>query len=307
MNVILGTGPLGFAVMRELVRRRKPVRMVNTSGVADVPDGVELAKADLYNVEEAKAAMQGADVVFQCAQPPYHKWPELFPKLQESIMAGAAAVRARIVVADNLYMYGEVDGDIHEGLPYRANTRKGRVRAALADRWMEAHRQGKLKAVIGRGSNFFGPHVSESIVGDMLFKPALAGKKCTLLGNLDMPHTLTYIEDFGRALVTLSEYDDAYGESWHVPNAETVTLRQFAEAAYRAAGFPPKAGAMSRTMLKIGGMFIPAARETIEMLYQFEKPFVVSCRKFTERFNLQATPLDEAIRATVAWYRQAKG
>jgi len=303
MHVILGTGPLGLAVMRELVRAGKRVRMVNTSGLAKVPDGVELAKANLYDIEDAKAAIHGADVVFQCAQPPYHKWPELFPRLQESIMAGAVAARAKVVVADNLYMYGEVDVEIHEELPYRAQTKKGRVRAALADRWMETHREGKLEVVIGRGSDFFGPYVSDSTVGDMLFKPAIAGKKCMLIGNLDMPHTLTYIEDFGKALVTLSGHDDAFGQAWHVPNAGTVTRRQFAEAAYRAAGFPPKAGAMSRAMLRIGGLFIPAARESIEMLYQFDKPFVVSSRKFTERFNMQATPLDEAIRETVAWYR----
>jgi len=34
---------------------------------------------------------RGAAVVFQCAQPPYHQWPEKFPALQAAILDGKEA------------------------------------------------------------------------------------------------------------------------------------------------------------------------------------------------------------------------
>jgi nucleoside-diphosphate-sugar epimerase len=60
---------------------------------------------------------------------------------------------------------------------------------------------------------------------------------------------------------------------------------------------------MGKTMMRIGGLFIPGARETVEMMYEFEKPFVVDSSQFERTFGVKATPIAEAIKATVAWYR----
>jgi len=60
---------------------------------------------------------------------------------------------------------------------------------------------------------------------------------------------------------------------------------------------------MGKTMMRIGGLFIPGARETVEMMYEFEKPFVVDSSQFERTFGMKATPIAEAVRATVDWYR----
>lgn len=303
MHVILGTGPVGISIMKELLALGKRVQMVNTSGVkVGLPQAVEIVKANLYNVEDAKDAMKGAEVVYQCSQPPYHKWDSLFMKLQDSIVEAAAFHKAKLVVTDNLYMYGEVNGIIHEGLPNKATTKKGKIRAQLAEKLLDLHKQGILQVVIGRGSDFFGPHVIDSKIGERLFKPIIRGGSCTIIGNPNMPHTYTFIEDFGKALVTLGQHEDVFGEVWHVPNAPTVTTKQFVEMIYAAVGHTPKIRGMGKTMLRIGGIFLPAARETIEILYQVEKPFIVDSSKFTKRFNQEATPLEVAIQKTVDWY-----
>ena len=39
------------------------------------------------------------------------------------------------------------------------------------------------------------------------------------------------------------------------------------------------------------------------MLYEFEKSFVVDSSQFERAFGLKATPIEEAVKATVAWYR----
>ena len=164
-----------------------------------------------------------------------------------------------------------------------------------------------MRVTIGRGADFFGPQVENSSVGSRFFAPVAAGKSVSLFGNPDAPHTFTYIDDFGRALVTLSEHEDAFGQVWHVPNAETVSARRFAELAYEVAGHAPRIGTMGRGMLRLGGLFIPAAKEVIEMLYQFEQPFVVDSRKFVQRFGEEAgpTPLRTALTETLRYYRES--
>lgn len=304
-HVVFGSGPLGRAVMNELVRRGEAVRVVNRSGrMPAAPEAVEVIAGDAYRVDTVRRLTSGAEVVYQCAQPAYDHWEQDFPPLQAAILEGAAASGARLVIGDNLYMYGEVDGAIHADLPYNAHTRKGRVRARMAEAALEAHRAGKLPVTIGRGSDFFGPWVLGSSHGERVFYPALSGKPAQFTGALDLPHTVTFIEDFGRGLVILGEQETALGQAWHIPNDRPeITQRQFGELIYAELGAPPKIAAMGKLMLRIGGLFIPAAREMVEMMYEFEKPFVVDSRPFERAFGMQSTPLVTAIRATVQWYR----
>ncbi len=307
-HVIFGTGPLGMAVMRTLVAKGETVRMVNRSGEANAPPNVSLVAADAYNPDSAREACQGATVIYQCAAPPYHEWLEKFPPLQANILEAAAHVGAKLVIGDNLYMYGDVSGrPLTEDLPYAATTRKGRMRAEMAEAALAAHTAGKVKVAVGRGSDFFGPGVLNSAMGERALLPALQGKAASLVGNIDLPHTYTFINDFGRALVTLGERAEALGQAWHVPNGETLTTRQFMALVFEAIGQPPRMRGMSRLMMRIGGLFIPEARETVEMMYQFEKPFVVESSKFERTFGEQATPLPEAIRQTITWYREHFG
>ena len=112
LHVVLGaSGGTGSAVVRELVRRGHRVRAVNRSGDADVPDGsaVERAKGDVADPEGARRACAGASVVYHCAQPEYTKWREEFPPMADAVIDGAAAAGAKLVFADNLYMYGRTD------------------------------------------------------------------------------------------------------------------------------------------------------------------------------------------------------
>lgn len=304
-HLIFGTGPLGLSVMRELARRGEKVVMVNRSGKApaDAPSEVSVVAGDAYNPEITRQLCQGAGVVYQCAQPPYYEWEEKFPSLQASILEGAASAGAKFIVGDNLYMYGEVQGLIHEGLPYAARTRKGRTRAAMAEAVLEAHRNGKVRAALGRGSDFYGPGVLDSTLGERAILPALQGKTASLVGRLDLPHTYTYIDDFGKALVILGEREEALGQVWHVPNPPTLTQRELMTIFFEEIGKPPKMSGVGRLMMSIGGLFIPEARESVEMMYEFEQPFVVDHSKFSRAFGDHATPHREAVRKTIAWYR----
>lgn len=303
MHVIFGTGPLGMAVMRELVRRDKYVRMVNTRGQADVQSGVEVVKGDAYSADSTTVLTRGAAVVYQCAMPPYTEWLQKFPLMQAAILEGAARNGAKLVIADNLYMYGEVDGRIHEGLPYAAQTRKGRLRAQMAEHALAAHQAGKVRVALGRGSDFFGPGVLAAAIGKQAIYNALQGKAAQLLGKLDVPHTFTYIDDFGKALVILGEREEALGQAWHVPNNSPVTQRELMTLFFAEIGRPPKMVTMRGMLMAMVGLFLPVVREMKEMMYALDKPYVVDSSKFEQAFQVRATPIHEAVRRTVEWYR----
>jgi nucleoside-diphosphate-sugar epimerase len=302
LHVVFGTGPLGMATARALLGRGHQVRMVSRSGKADLL-GVEVRAADAYDARAVQAVSAGAAAVYQCAQPAYHEWVTKFPPLQSSIIEGAAAAGAKLVVAENLYMYGEVRGPMTEATAVKPHTRKGTVRAQMAEQVQAAHRSGKLRTTSGRGSDFYGPAVRESALGERVFAAALAGKAASGAGNLDLPHTFTYINDFGEALAVLGERDEALGRAWHVPNAATLSQRQVLTMVFEELGMPAKLSSVSRLMLRIAGLFIVGARESVEMMYEFEQPFVVDSSAYIQAFGDHATPYRTALQSTIAWYR----
>jgi nucleoside-diphosphate-sugar epimerase len=305
LHVIFGAGPVGMAVMEALVSRGQRVRLVNRSGRANAPEGVELAAGDATDPATTRDLCRGAAVVYNCTNPPYTKWPDLFPPLQAGVLAGAASAGARLVVMENVYMYGPTGGrPLTEDLPYAATTRKGRVRAKMAEELLAAHQAGRVQIAIGRASDYFGPRGLLAAMGERVFYPALAGKAAQAMGNLDLPHTQSYLPDIGQGLAILGEREEALGQAWHLPSPETVTTRQFIELVFEETGQPPKVQVLPKFMLKILSLFSPMMRELDEMLYEFEEPFILDHSKFEQAFGNHATPLHEAIRTTIAWYRQ---
>jgi nucleoside-diphosphate-sugar epimerase len=305
LHVIFGTGAVGMSVMDELMQRgRRRVRMVNRSGRASVPDGVEVVGGDATDEAFAREASEGASVVYFALNPPYDKWSELFPPLQAGVLEGAARAGAKLVAMENLYMYGPTDGrPLTEDLSHAPNTRKGAVRAMMSKELMEAHKSGKVRVAIGRASDFFGPRVLVSAAGEQVFGRAVEGKSAQVAGDPDQPHTYTYVPDIGRGLVILGEREKALGQAWHLPSPETLTTRQFVEMIFEEAGKPARIQAAPKIVLRAIGLFNPGMREMIEMLYEFEEPFVVDDSKFEQAFGERATPLKEAIGNTVRWYR----
>ncbi|MBZ0315990.1 MAG: NAD-dependent epimerase/dehydratase family protein [Anaerolineae bacterium] len=304
LNVVFGTGPVGRAVTQELVNRGKGVRVVNRSGKADVPAGVEIIKGDVTDHAFAREASKGASVVYQCTNPPYTQWAELFPALQAGVLEGAASAEAKLIVMDNLYMYGPTAGKpLTENLPNKATSRKGMTRAKMAQDIMAAHRSGKVRAAIGRASDYFGPGAMDSAAGDRLFLAALAGKAAQVIGNPDLPHTYSYVPDMGKALVTLGEREEALGQIWHLPAPETVTTREFVNRIYQETGHTPRLQVANKFILRAMGLFVPVMREFVEMYYEFNEPFIMSHNQFAKAFGADVTPLQEAIRTTVAWFR----
>jgi nucleoside-diphosphate-sugar epimerase len=172
---------------------------------------------------------------------------------------------------------------------------------------MAAHAAGEVQVTIARASDFFGPAVIESLVGERFFSSIVAGKSVQLIGNPDAPHSVTYVPDFARAVIELARHEEAFGAAWHAPTVSAVSMRRLSELVGAAAGTgTPKITRVSRTMLRLVGLFMPSAGEQVEMLYEFEEPFVLDSSRIERTFGLTATPLEQSIPATVAWWRSRR-
>ena len=65
-------------------------------------------------------------------------------------------------------------------------------------------------------------------------------------------------------------------------------------------------GVITRPMMRLVGVFSPLVREAVEVLYQFERPFVMDTSKFERAFGAQGTSHREAIRQIAqAWSDQS--
>jgi nucleoside-diphosphate-sugar epimerase len=308
LHVVLGaSGGAGGAVVRELSRRGVRVRAVSRSGGGAALPGIERLAADVTHADDAVRACEGATVVYHCVNPPYTEWARVIPPLTESVLRGAETAGARLVVADNLYMYGEVSAPMTESTPVAATGRKGKLRAEATERLLAASADGRVRVTIGRASDFYGPGVTNAILGDRAFEPLLADKTLYLLGNVDVPHTYTFIDDFARALVTLGRHEEALGRVWHTPNAETLTTRENVKLAARLAGTTPTIRAARWWLVNVLGLVNPLFRELRETIHQFERPWVVDHSAYARAFGVDITPHMDAMKQTLDWYRDRSG
>jgi nucleoside-diphosphate-sugar epimerase len=260
-----------------------------------------IAAGDAFKPEEVAHAAAGADVLFQSIGLPYPEWSERLIPLTQSVLEGASRVQARVVQIDNVYPYGHSRTEkVTEDHPKEPHTRKGKLRLQMEQLLLEAHKR-RTPVLIARFPDFYGPDVSNSILNYTLQSIAF-GKTAGFVGKQDIPREFIYVPDGAKAAVELALRSEAYGQNWNVPGAGLITGKEIIRLASEAAGpSKPRSFTVGRGMLALMGVFSPAMREVLEMLYLTEKPVVLSGAKF-EQFTgtpVPATPYEEAIPQTV--------
>ncbi|MCX5339262.1 NAD-dependent epimerase/dehydratase family protein [Streptomyces atratus] len=260
------------------------------------------APADVATADGARAAADGAAVVYHCVNVGYHLQVEVMPRIQEAVLAAAEAVGARLVVLDTLYPYGETHGAVMtEDTPWNATTRKGRMRAELDACYLAAHREGRLGVVLGRSADFVGPGVLNSTLGGAVFPAALTGGEVPALGDIDLPHSDTYIGDVAAGLATLGENPDTDGRVRHLPTAPALTTRQIFAMIEECTGRP-----LNITVVDEPRPFGPFDEvfmaEYAEMFYQHTEAQIVDSSAIEKAYGLVPNPLSTTVDSTLDWY-----
>ncbi|MFF1276778.1 NAD-dependent epimerase/dehydratase family protein [Streptomyces marokkonensis] len=304
LHAVLGSGPAGTALARELARRGHPVRLVDRRGEGPAPDGVRRYAADVATADGARAATAGAAVVYHCVNVAYQLQADVMPGVQKAVLAAVEESGARLVVLDTLYPYGETGGAVMtEETPWRATTRKGRMRAELDDRYLAAHREGRARVVLGRSADFVGPGVLNSSLGGAVFPGALTGGEVLGLGDIDLPHSYTAIDDVAVALAILGERPEGDGRVWHLPTALAVSTREILAMIEKRVGRPLEVVVLGEPR-PFGPFDEVFMAEYAEMFYQHTEPQIMDSSAFERTFGVRPTPLEQTVDATVGWYEQ---
>ncbi|WP_300007935.1 NAD-dependent epimerase/dehydratase family protein [Pseudonocardia sp.] len=306
-HVIVGAGTIGNAVARLLVDDGHTVSMVTRSGSGMRHPAVERVAADASDAQRLTELAAGATALYNCANPPYHRWSTDWPPLASALLTAAQRSGAVLVTMGNLYGYGSVDAPMTEDTPLNsAPGTKGAVRNRMWRDALAAHEAGRARVTEARASDFYGPGVrSTGHLGEQFVPRLLAGRRPRLMqGDLDVPHSFTHVGDVARTLVTLATDERAWGRAWHVPTAQAVPIREVASRMARIAGVPdPGVQVLPRAAVRLGGLAVPFLRELVEVRYQFARPFVLDSSAAQAAFGLAPTPFDDGLAETVAWWR----
>jgi nucleoside-diphosphate-sugar epimerase len=306
MITILGAGgAIGDEVAKILAAQRQPFRL---AGRKPRPvAGAELFAADLADREQTGCAVAGSSVVYLLVGLKYDlaTWRELWPRIMDNAIEACKRAQAKLLFFDNVYMYGKVNGTMTEDTPYAPSSKKGEIRARIATRLMEEVKAGTLTAMIARSADFYGPRIKSGVPNILVFEPLAKGSKPSWLANASVPHSFTFTPDAARGVTMLAERDSAWNQVWHLPTAPNPpTGKEFISMAAREFGVAPKYRVLNRPMLWAAGLFDAQIRESYEMLYQSDSPYLFDSSKFAREFGFSGTAYSEGIRIAAESYKR---
>jgi nucleoside-diphosphate-sugar epimerase len=306
-HVVIGAGPIGTGVARLLADQGEQVRIVTRSGSGPSHPAIERVAADAADTARLRELTSGAVALYNCVNPPYHRWPTDWPPIAAAMLSAAEASGAVLAITGNLYGYGPVRGPMTEDTPLAATTRKGRVRVQMWQDALAAHNAGRVRVTEVRASDYIGAGAQSVFTAVIL--PAMAkGRTARVPGDIDLPHSFTYTGDVARMLVTAARDERTWGKAWHVPTNPALSIRELAQRSFRVSGQPGvKVASLPRSALRLVAPFNPFVRELLEMDYQFRAPFVLDSSAATRTFGLTPTDLDEVLSEVAGATRSGLG
>ena len=303
-HLVIGAGVIGGRVAQMLAARGDRVTVVSRSGSG--PADVAHVAADARDAETMGRLADGAAVIYDCVNPPYHRWPVDWPQIADSALRAAERSGAVLVTLSNLYGYGPRDPGgydaahpMTEATPLAATGPKGRVRARVWQDALAAHQAGRVRVAEVRAADFVGPG-AQSALGERIVRRVRQGKSVSVLGRADRPHTWSFTDDVARMLVTAGTDPGAWGRAWHVPSNEPRSQRQAIDDFARAAGVGGvRVGTFPPVLMRGLGLVWPLMRELRETEYQFRDDFVMDSSAAQATFGLKPTPWQEIVAVTV--------
>ena len=306
--VVIGAGVIGNRVAELLAERGDRVSVVSRRGAG--PDGVAHVAADAADAGAMARLAEGAAVIYNCVNPPYHRWPADWPPIAASLLAAAERSGAVLVTLSNLYGYGpaapspgnggyDAAHPMTEAAPLAATGPKGRVRARVWQDARAAHQAGRVRAAEVRAADFVGPG-AQSALGERIVGRIREGKRVSVLGRADRPHTWSFTGDVAGMLVVAGTDPRAWGRAWHVPSNAPRSQRQVIDDLARAAGAGHvRVSQIPSVVLRGLGLVSPLLRELRETEYQFRDDFVMDSSAAEATFGLKPTSWNEVVAVTI--------
>lgn len=304
MQTILGSGGIiGIELAKELTKYTKSIRLVSRNPQKINPED-ELFTADLTKVEEVLKATEGSEIVYLTVGLKYSikVWQNTWPVIVKNVIDACVRHKSKLVFFDNIYMYDkDYLNPMNEETPVNPPSKKGKVRAKIAQMVLNAGKEQGLQVLIARAADFYGPGIKgNSVLTEIVFNNLKIGKKANWLGSIKYKHSFTYTPDAGKAVAMLGNTQDTYGQVWHLPTtSDPFTGKEWIESIAKELGVKPKYQVASKFMVKLLGLFVPIMGELVEMIYQYDRDYVFDSTKFETKFNFKPTPYLEGIKTII--------
>ena len=299
-HLVVGAGVVGSALANLLAEDGQEVIVVTRSGSGPNHKNIRRIAADASNVSKLLEIAPQAAAIYNCVNPPYHRWAKEWPPLAESFLKYAEKTGAVLVTCSNLYGYGPVSVAMNESLPLNAPGKKGKVRAQM---WLDAkdlNDAGKIKATEVRGSDYVCAG-EQSRVGSRVLPKILAGKPVQVLGDINQKHTWTYPLDVARLMKIVALDSKAWGKAWHVPSNEAKTQKELVTELASTAGVKnPKLSSVPNIMWNLLALFNPLLKALKETAYQFQRPYILDDSAARKMFNMQPTDWNQILKEVVS-------
>ena len=303
MQTILGAGgAIGVELAKSLKDYTQEIRLVSRHPRA-INAGDQLFQADLTDSRKVIEAVKDSEVAYLTVGLPYDikVWREQWPKIMQNVIEACKKENMRLVFFDNMYMY-DPDSLHHmtEGNSFNPVSKKGEVRAKIAEMLLDEIEKGEIEAAIARSADFYGYSTNSSILGELVFKNFAKGKKANWFSSVSYRHSFTYIPDAARATAILGNTRDAFGETWHLPTAaDPLTGEEWIEQIAENMNVKPRYQVLSWPLVRFLGIFKNLMKELAEMMYQYDRDYVFDSTKFEKKFSFKPVSYPEGIRKIV--------
>lgn len=300
------TGAIGASIAEALSGTGMPFAVIgrDRAGLATAFSAHPLATPRTWTPDDPasiRAAVRGMDTLVYMVGVPYDAF-HLHPVLmRRTIEAAAAEGVSRLLLIGTAYPYGRPQAaHVSETHPREAHTFKGRMRREQEDLLMAADAAGTLRASILRLPDFYGPGVDRSFLAD-IFAAAAEGRRAKVVGPIDTPHEFVYVPDVGPVVRDLIGREDAFGRTFNLGGAGTITVREVAERAFALVQAKPRLMVAGKAMLRLAGLFDPFMRELVEMHYLLTTPVVFDDSALQDLLGpIAKTPYAEGIARSMA-------
>ena len=309
-HVVFGTGPVGAALARALHDTGRTVVAIPVNEYGSDPLKATIMRGDPTDFDFAIRACAGAEVIYLCLNGPTNTWGTLFPPVVDNAINVAAAVGAKLVHWDLAHMYGSTRDPITESTLNSAKSGPARVLIQQADKIIDATWTGKIDGVIGRSPDIYGPGAISpefgTSFGGRVFWPALEDTQLTLIGDVDSPRSMAFIDDVAQGLMTLGEMHDSSGHIWHLPCASPVSPLELASMVIDQAHSSAEVGTTPRHIRGCALLHLKIVRADINEvqheIHALDRSFILNHSTFTDAYGEVVTSHADAIRETLRWF-----
>lgn len=304
ITIIGAGGTIANCLVPLILEKNEPLRLLSRSGFTLA--GADCRKVDVGHQKELSAAIKGSKVVILLVGIEYTtaQWQVQWPKIMDHCITSCIENNVPFIFFDNVYMYGQVDGVMTESTPFNPCSKKGEIRAAIASHLLQQIKKNNIRASIARAADFYGPHAEEkSFFHQLVLKNLRAGKKAQWMMNAKVPHSFSYTLDMAKGLYLLANDESTLNQTWHMPTATpALSGEELISLAAQMMGVSPKYMNLSKWMIQTFGWFNKVVGESVEMLYQYEHPYLFSSEKFEKHFNYKPITYQEGLKASIDFY-----